>query len=59
MPDESHPGTPILHTEQFATPDGLGAFFPIEHKDPAELPDEEYPFILTTVVYCSITTQDQ
>lgn len=47
-PDESHPGTPILHTEQFATPDGLGAFFPIEHKDPAELPDEEYPFILTT-----------
>jgi len=47
-PDESHPGTPILHTEQFATPDGLGIFFPIEHKDPAEVPDEEYPFILTT-----------
>lgn len=47
-PDESHPGTPILHTEQFATPDGLGVFFPIEYKEPAETPDSEYPFILTT-----------
>lgn len=47
-PDEEHPGTPILHAERFATPDGLGVFKAIEWKPPAENPDEEYPFILTT-----------
>ncbi|EHP85773.1 formate dehydrogenase, alpha subunit [Methanotorris formicicus Mc-S-70] len=46
--DENHPGTPILHTEKFLTPDGLGVIFPIEYEDPGELPDNEYPFILTT-----------
>jgi formate dehydrogenase major subunit len=46
--DEKHPGTPILHTEKFLTPDGLGVIFPVEYKEPAELPDNEYPFILTT-----------
>lgn len=47
-PDEDHPGTPILHTQQFTTPDGIGVFFPLPHVDAAELPDNEYPFILTT-----------
>jgi len=47
-PHEDHPGTPILHSEQFATPDGLGIFFPLEHRDAAELPNDEYPFTLTT-----------
>jgi len=47
-PHENHPGTPILHVEKFATPDGLGNITPIEYEDPAELPDSEYPFILTT-----------
>jgi formate dehydrogenase major subunit len=47
-PDEEHPGTPILHGERFATPDGLGVFKAIEWKPPAENPDDEYPFILTT-----------
>ncbi|MDN7023928.1 formate dehydrogenase subunit alpha [Methanoculleus sp. FWC-SCC1] len=47
-PTEDHPGTPILHTEKFATPDGLGIFSPIEWKPPAEIPDEEYPLVLTT-----------
>ncbi|EKQ51606.1 MAG: formate dehydrogenase, alpha subunit, archaeal-type [Methanobacterium sp. Maddingley MBC34] len=47
-PDEEHPGTPILHAEKFATPDGLGVFKAIEFKPPAENPDDEYPFILTT-----------
>lgn len=47
-PTPDHPGTPILHTQKFATPDGLGVFSPIEFKQPAELPDAEYPFILTT-----------
>lgn len=47
-PDEEHPGTPILWGEQFATPDGLGVLMPIEFIPAAELPDEEYPFTLTT-----------
>jgi len=47
-PDTDHPGTPILHMQKFATPDGLGIFTPIEWKPPAEVPDDEYPFILTT-----------
>jgi formate dehydrogenase (coenzyme F420) alpha subunit len=47
-PTADHPGTPILHTQKFATPDGLGIFSPIEFKPPAEVPDKEYPYILTT-----------
>ena len=47
-PNETHPGTPILHVEKFLTQDSLGRMFPIEYKNPAELPDDEYPFILTT-----------
>ncbi len=47
-PNEEHPGTKILHTEKFATQDGLGNFAPVDYKPPAEMPDEEYPFILTT-----------
>jgi formate dehydrogenase major subunit/formate dehydrogenase alpha subunit len=44
--DASHPGTPILHTAQFAN--GRGKFMPIEHVPPAELPDDDYPMILST-----------
>jgi formate dehydrogenase alpha subunit len=43
---ENHPGTPILHTQQFTR--GKGMFAPIEHIPPAELPDDEYPMILST-----------
>ena len=45
-PDESHEGTPILHTTQFTR--GRGLFHAIDHTPPAELPDENYPYILTT-----------
>ena len=45
-PTEDHPGTVFLHKDKFAR--GLGAFFAIEHKDPAEMPDPEYPLYLTT-----------
>ncbi len=45
-PDESHPGTPILHTTQFTR--GKGLFHAIEHQPPAEQPDEDYPYVLTT-----------
>jgi formate dehydrogenase major subunit/formate dehydrogenase alpha subunit len=41
-----HPGTPILHVGQF--PRGRGKFAPIEHIPPAELPDDDYPIILST-----------
>ncbi len=47
-PTAEHPGTAILHRETFAMPDGLGVFSPIEWKPPAEVPDAEYPFVLTT-----------
>lgn len=45
-PTEDHPGTPILHTEQFTR--GKGHFVPLQYKPSAELPDDEYPLILTT-----------
>lgn len=47
-PDASHAGTPILHTVKFSHPDGFGLFFGISFKNPAEMPDAEYPMILTT-----------
>ena len=45
-PDMEHPGTPYLHKDQFAR--GKGMFFAIDYKDPAEMPDEAYPYFLTT-----------
>jgi formate dehydrogenase major subunit len=47
-PTVEHPGTPILHKEKFAHPDGLGQFFAVPYKPPAEVPDADYPFIFTT-----------
>jgi formate dehydrogenase major subunit/formate dehydrogenase alpha subunit len=41
-----HPGTPILHIGQFTR--GRGKFAPIEHIPPAELPDDDYPILLST-----------
>jgi formate dehydrogenase alpha subunit len=45
-PNPDHPGTPILHTAKF--PRGLGRFNPVHHQPAAELPDDEYPIMLTT-----------
>jgi predicted molibdopterin-dependent oxidoreductase YjgC len=47
-PENGHPGTPILHVDQFNKPDGKALFQPMEYLPPAEIPDGEYPFILTT-----------
>ncbi|NYT07596.1 MAG: formate dehydrogenase subunit alpha [Methanomicrobiales archaeon] len=47
-PAADHPGTPILHREKFAHPDGMGVMFAVPYKPPAEVPDAEYPFVLTT-----------
>ncbi|UCE99800.1 MAG: formate dehydrogenase subunit alpha, partial [Planctomycetota bacterium] len=45
-PDKSHPGTKYLHKGKFTR--GLGKFHGIEDRPPAEVPDDEYPFILST-----------
>ncbi|MDI7269640.1 MAG: formate dehydrogenase subunit alpha, partial [Myxococcota bacterium] len=45
-PAEDHPGTPTLHVGKFTR--GKGAFAAIEFKPPAEEPDAEFPFVLTT-----------
>ena len=42
------PGTPILHMEQFRTPNNKANFIPLEYKRSAEVPDVDYPLILTT-----------
>lgn len=40
------PGTKYLHEGRFTR--GLGKFHPTPYREPFELPDEDYPFILTT-----------
>jgi formate dehydrogenase alpha subunit len=45
-PSADHPGTPVLHVETF--PRGRGLLTPVSYLPPAELPDDEYPFLLTT-----------
>ncbi|MGE5851712.1 MAG: formate dehydrogenase subunit alpha [Deltaproteobacteria bacterium] len=44
--DDNHPGTPFLFPETF--PRGRGKFYDVEYIPSVEMPDEEYPFILTT-----------
>ena len=43
-----HLGTQFLHVNKFATRGGKGKFIPLKYKPPAELPNNRYPFILTT-----------
>lgn len=45
-PSADHPGTPYLHKDRFSR--GKGLFHPVEYRRPHELPDDEYPFILST-----------
>jgi formate dehydrogenase alpha subunit len=45
-PTTEHPGTPILHREQFTR--GKGLFHAIDYIEPAEMIDDEYPLYLTT-----------
>ncbi len=45
-PTPDHPGTPILHVGKFSR--GRGLFSPVHHQPAAELPDDEYPLMLTT-----------
>lgn len=45
-PASDHPGTEYLHKKTFSR--GKGVFTPVDYIPPAELPDKEYPFILST-----------
>lgn len=48
-PSEDHPGTPRLFEDRrFFTDDGKAHFNAVEYRPPAEVPDEEYPIVLTT-----------
>jgi formate dehydrogenase alpha subunit len=42
------PGTLFLHAEKFATKSGKGKFVPLEYKPSKEVPDDEYPLLLTS-----------
>jgi formate dehydrogenase alpha subunit len=45
-PTVDHPGTPYLHKGKFTR--GLGKFHAIEFREADELPDDDYPLLLTT-----------
>ncbi|MFH0825865.1 MAG: formate dehydrogenase subunit alpha [Pseudomonadota bacterium] len=47
VPDETHEGTCVMHKDGCFTC-GLGRFIPVDWTPPAEVPDKEYPFVLTT-----------
>lgn len=45
-PDADHPGTPYLHKDRFEN--GRGILQRVEYVPPSEVPDDRYPFFLTT-----------
>jgi ferredoxin-nitrate reductase len=48
-PTPNHPGTKRRYLDgRFASPDGRAVFLPRDHREPRELPDHEFPFVLTT-----------
>ena len=47
VPDENHPGTPVLHVGQFTR--GRGLFVPEDYIPPQEPVDAEYPLLFTTI----------
>lgn len=49
-PDKDHPGTFVMHERfhQEKQPSKKAPFVPVDYTEPLELPDEEYPFMLTT-----------
>jgi formate dehydrogenase major subunit len=46
--DREHSGTKYLYNDGFKTPTGKGKFIPLTYRESEELPDREYPLILTT-----------
>ncbi len=47
-PTPTHPGTPILHQERFATPSGRARFQPVAYRPPPEPPTPPFPLQMTT-----------
>lgn len=48
-PTPEHPGTKRRYLDRrFPMPDGRAKFLVCDHKEPRELPDHEFPFVLTT-----------
>jgi formate dehydrogenase major subunit len=47
-PSPDHPGEEIVFRDRFPTPSGRARLVPAGLTDPAELPDDAYPFVLTT-----------
>ena len=48
-PTADHPGSKRRYLDRrFATADGRAIFLPRDHKEPREVPDHEFPFVLTT-----------
>jgi predicted molibdopterin-dependent oxidoreductase YjgC len=46
--DDSDPGAKFLHEKSFPLPEGKGRLFPLVYRASVELPDKEYPMLLTT-----------
>jgi ferredoxin-nitrate reductase len=48
-PSADHPGSKRRFLDRrFATSDGRAVFLPRDHREPREVPDHEFPFVLTT-----------
>jgi ferredoxin-nitrate reductase len=48
-PTPDHPGSKRRYEDgRFATANGRALFLPRDHREPRELPDHEFPFVLTT-----------
>jgi assimilatory nitrate reductase catalytic subunit len=47
-PSPLYEDTPRLFLQDFPTPDRRAHFYPVEQRGPAELPDDEFPYYLTT-----------
>lgn len=47
-PHEGHPGTPQLHVDRFAHPDGRARFVPVVPLPPPRTTDRDRPYVLTT-----------
>jgi formate dehydrogenase alpha subunit len=45
-PSGDHPGTRVMHSEKF--PIGRARLRPVEHQEPSEAADGDYPYLLTT-----------
>lgn len=54
-PSVDHPGTRILYVDGFDKPDGKAQLACCEYRPPAEEPDKEYPYILTTIKYVGLS----